>query len=54
MSQQTITNEQWAAAETNPYRTPEEDLKLWEKYQPKKYAEAKKLLYYIIALCTIS
>lgn len=43
MSQQTITNEQWAAAETNPYRTPEEDLKLWEKYQPKKYAEAKKL-----------
>ena len=43
MSQQTIITEQWTSAETNPYRTPEEDLKLWKKYQPKKYEEAKKL-----------
>ncbi len=35
---------QLAQARTNPYRTPQDDLKLWKQQQPKKYEEALGLV----------
>ena len=35
---------QLAQARTNPYRTPQDDLKLWIQQPPKKYEEALGLV----------